>query len=194
MAHPVLGGVDLALPAQVRVQGAAHGRLVVGVDRGEQRGGGITAGGFFIRDGLAVPAPGPGHRVAGHIPVPQAVAGMVQGQLPAAAGIAGHRLGHAQGEGQQLAVRVVYRAHPAIEASARATGQLAGHQAAVGGQQAQVFQQLAVGRHGCRQPMLARGGVGRQRTSGPVQDDQGRCQWVLQQTGDNPLVHAVRLR
>jgi hypothetical protein len=65
---------------------------------------------------------------------------MIQGDFPTATGIGGDRLGHAQGEGQQMPIRIVHGAHPAIEAATGPTGQLAGHQPGVRGGQAQILQ------------------------------------------------------
>jgi hypothetical protein len=122
------------------------------------------------------------------------VAGAVQRQLPAPAAIDRHRLGNAQGEGQQVAGTVMHGAQVAVVVPARAARQRAGHDAAIGGHQAQIFQHRRIGGHGGRQAMLARGRIGRQRAAGTVDDDQRRRKRVLQQAGDDPLVHAILLR
>ncbi|MNS92316.1 hypothetical protein D3C72_1264480 [compost metagenome] len=42
--------------------------------------------------------------------------------------------------------------------------------------------------------MLARGRIGRERAPATVDDDQRRGERMLQQAGDDPLVHAILLR
>jgi len=85
----------------------------------------------------------------------------------------------------------MYRAHPAIVASLRSAGQAARNDATVGRQQADVFQHRLVGLGDDRKLVFACCRVGRQRVTLPVENDQCRGERMLQQAGDNPLVHAA---
>ena len=183
LAEAELGAVLLAVAAQVLVQRRTHVGQVIAVDAGND-----VVGGLFHKRRC------PYHPVAGNVPVPQAVAGAFQRQLPTATGIDRHRLRHAEGEGQQVAAAIVHGAQVAVVVAARTTRQGAGDDATVGRQQAQVLQHRRVGGHRRRQAVFARGRVGCKRTAATVDDDQRRGKRMLQQAGDDPLVHAILLR
>ncbi|MNV16519.1 hypothetical protein D3C71_1072850 [compost metagenome] len=183
LAEAELGAVLLTATVQVLIQRGTHLGDVVGVHARQ-----YLCGGFLTQRGRAR------HPVAGDVPVPQAVAGAVQCKFPATATINRHRLGHAEGEGEQVAAAVMHGAQVAIVVATWAARQRAGDDATVGSQQAQVFQHRRVGGHRGRQAMLARSRIGRERAPAAVDDDQRRGERMLQQAGDDPLVHAILLR
>ncbi len=183
LAETELRAVLLAQATQMLFQCGPHLGDVLAVHAGQHLGGGFIA---HCR--------GAHHTVTGNVPVPQAVAGTVQRQLPAPTAAERHRFGNAQREGQQVAGAIVHGAQVAIVVSVRATRQRAGHDAAIGSHQAQIFQHRRIRSHGGRQAMLARSRIGRQRAARAVDDDQRRRKRVLQQAGDDPLVHAILLR
>ena len=112
LAETELCAVLLAVPAQVLVERGTHLHDVLAVHACQHAGRSILA-----ERGRACDA------VTGNVPVPQAVAGTVQRQLPAPASVHRHRLGDAQGEGQQVAGAVVHRTQVAVVVPARAARQ-----------------------------------------------------------------------
>ena len=192
LAQPEFGAVAVALALQVRADRLADPRRVLRMHQFRQRGQVGRQRMLVVAEHL-LPALGAVDHVGGDIPVPQAVLGAVQADLPAAGDRAG-RLGDAQRIGQQRAILVAHRAQPGVPLPV-AAGQHAGAHAALAAQAlAAVGQLVDIQRQGGRQADRLRYGIGRERPPMRIEHHHRRGQWVLQQTCDDAWIHAGKLR